>query len=107
MAGLGGMVGYSASLLMEHPPCKTTSSAHTESRPLPPSSPLRYRQAPRMMYHTPGDIIICPRVRAAEITRESAAASSWSESDLLRWLGTEKPPRGLSMSEWEEDWPDR
>jgi hypothetical protein len=45
-----------------------------------------------MMYHNPGDIIICPRVRAAEeITRESAAASSWSESDLLCWdLGAGK-----------------
>ncbi|KAJ5364575.1 uncharacterized protein N7496_010288 [Penicillium cataractarum] len=38
------------------------------------------------MYHTPGDIIVSPRIRAAEsITRESAAASSWSESDLLCW----------------------
>jgi hypothetical protein len=60
MAGLGGMVGYSASLLMEHPPCKTTSSAHTESRPLPPSSPPALPPSakndvphPRRHYHLP------------------------------------------------------
>ncbi|KAF3394148.1 hypothetical protein F1880_005521 [Penicillium rolfsii] len=59
------------------------------------------------MYHIPGDIIICPRIWAAEeSTREPAAACSWSEPDLLCW-GTEKPPRRPSMSEWEEDWPER
>lgn len=82
---------YSAPLFMEIPPARPyLPRTEDHARSLPP--PLRYRQAPRMMYHTPGDIIICPRVRAAEEnTREPAAAYSWSESDLLCWGPRNRP----------------